>query len=255
MFINNLNPVFIDIGFLEIRWYSLAYIFGLIFAIIYSKFLIRKLKLNFDINIIDNFIPYSIIGIILGGRLGYVLFYNPIYYLENYNEIYKIWQGGMSFHGGLIGIIIVSIMFCNKYKINFLNFSDILSVLTPCGLFLGRVANFINSELIGRPTELPWSVVFIKIDDVPRHPSQIYEAILEGIVLFIILNIFFKNKYLKKGITSAFFLILYGLFRLIAEQFREPDNHLGFIVFNLSLGSILSMLMLILGLIMYNRLK
>ena len=121
--------------------------------------------------------------------------------------------------------------------------------------FLGRVANFINSELIGRPTELPWSVVFIKIDNVPRHPSQIYEAILEGIVLFIILNIVFKNKYLNKGITSAFFLILYGLFRLIAEQFREPDNHLGFIVFNLSLGSILSMLMLILGLIMYNRLK
>ena len=161
----------------------------------------------------------------------------------------------MSFHGGLIGIIIVSIMFCNKNKINFLNFSDILSVLTPCGLFLGRVANFINSELIGRPTELPWSVVFIKIDNVPRHPSQIYEAILEGIVLFIILNIFFKNKYLKKGITSAFFLIFYGLFRLIAEQFREPDNHLGFIVFNLSLGSILSMIMLILGLIMYNRLK
>ena len=119
MFINNLNPVFIDIGFLEIRWYSLAYIFGLIFAIIYSKFLIRKLKLNFDINIIDNFIPYSIIGIILGGRLGYVLFYNPIYYLENYSEIFKIWQGGMSFHGGLIGIIIVSIMFCNKNKINF----------------------------------------------------------------------------------------------------------------------------------------
>ena len=125
----------------------------------------------------------------MGGRLGYVLFYNPIYYLENYSEIFKIWQGGMSFHGGLIGIIIVSIMFCNKNKINFLNFSDILSVLTPCGLFLGRVANFINSELIGRPTELPWSVVFIKIDNVPRHPSQIYEAILEGIVLFIILNI------------------------------------------------------------------
>ena len=258
MFINNLNPVFIDIGFLEIRWYSLAYIFGLIFAIIYSKFLIKKLKLNFDINIIDNFIPYSIIGIILGGRLGYVLFYNPIYYLENYSEIFKIWQGGMSFHGGLLGVIIATIffiIFCNKNKINFLNFSDILSVLTPCGLFLGRVANFINSELIGRPTELPWSVVFIKIDNVPRHPSQIYEAILEGIVLFIILNIFFKNKYLKKGITSAFFLIFYGLFRLIAEQFREPDKHIGYIFNFISLGSLLSIAMIIFAFIFVSKIN
>ena len=253
MFINNFDPVAIEIFSFEIRWYSLAYVLG----ILIGWFLAKKIFITDDglKEKFDDYLTFAILGIIIGGRIGYILLYNFNYYANNILDIFKIWQGGMSFHGGLIGIIIVSIMFCNKNKINFLNFSDMLSVLTPCGLFLGRVANFINSELIGRPTELPWSVVFIKIDDVPRHPSQIYEAILEGIVLFIILNIVFKNKYLNKGITSAFFLILYGLFRLIAEQFREPDNHLGFIVFNLSLGSILSMLMLILGLIMYNRLK
>ena len=247
MFINNLNPVFINIGFVEIRWYSLAYIFGILFAVIFSKILIQKFSLNYKQDIFDDFLPYSIIGIIFGGRLGYVIFYDFIFFVNNPIEIIKIWNGGMSFHGGLIGVILASSLFCKKNNLNYLNFTDLLAVLTPFGLFLGRISNFINSELIGKPTDGPWSVIFIKVDNLARHPSQIYEAFLEGLLLFCLTYLIFKNKFSIKGFTSGCFLTLYGIFRIFSEQFRQPDLHLGLILFNFSLGSILSFVMIFFG--------
>lgn len=255
MFINDLDPVAFNIFNFNIRWYSLAYIFGLVLAIHYGKFLIKKNNyFNFKTELLDDFLPFAIIGIILGGRLGYILFYDLKFYLSNPIEIFYIWQGGMSFHGGLVGIIIITIYFSKLKKLNFLIFTDLLAIVTPIGLFLGRLANFINSELIGMPTNLPWAVIFLKVDKIPRHPSQLYEAFLEGLILFLILNFIFKIKKIK-GYISAYFLILYSLFRIFAEQFRLPDEHLGYIVGKLSMGTLLSVLMLITGLILLANVK
>lgn len=247
MFINNLDPVAISLFNIDIRWYSLAYIFGLIFAIQYGKFLIIKNNFfEFEKDILDDYLPYAILGIILGGRIGYILFYDLAFYIKNPIEIFYIWQGGMSFHGGLVGIILISLYFVKKKQIDFYIFSDLLALISPIGLFLGRIANFINSELIGLPSNLPWSVIFIKIDQIPRHPSQLYEALLEGIMLFAILNLIFKFKKIK-GHVSAYFLILYSFFRIISEQFRLPDEHLGYVLGNLSMGSVLSIIILLIG--------
>ena len=193
MFINNFDPVALQVFSLEIRWYSLAYIFCLIFGWIYCKKLIIK-----DQNIkklFDDYITYLIIGIILGGRLGYVFIYNPKYFLNNLHEIPMIWNGGMSFHGALIGIVLTSFIFCKKYKQDLFYFTDLVAISAPIGIFFGRVANFINSELYGRETDIIWSVKFIQIDNLNRHPSQIYEALFEGIILFIILRFFYNHNY------------------------------------------------------------
>ena len=191
MFTNNFDPVAIEIFSLEIRWYSLAYIVGILFGWFVAKKIFIK---NDDINKkFDDYITYLIIGIILGGRIGYILFYNLEYYLKNLIDIFKIWEGGMSFHGGLIGIIIVSIIFGKKNNQNPFLYMDIVALVAPIGIFFGRLSNFINSELYGKVTDLPWSVTFIQIDNLPRHPTQIYEAVLEGIILFVIL-MNFKNK-------------------------------------------------------------
>ena len=247
MFVNNLDPVAISLFNIDIRWYSLAYIFGLIFSIQYGKFLITKNNFfKFEKDILDDYLPYAILGIILGGRIGYILFYDLAFYIKNPIEIFYIWQGGMSFHGGLVGIILISLYFVKKKQIDFYVFSDLLALISPIGLFLGRIANFINSELIGLPSNLPWSVIFIKIDQIPRHPSQLYEALLEGIMLFLILNLIFKFKKIK-GYISAYFLILYSFFRIVSEQFRLPDEHLGYVLGNLSMGSVLSIIILLIG--------
>ena len=247
MFVNNLDPVAISLFNIDIRWYSLAYIFGLIFSIQYGKFLITKNNFfEFEKDILDDYLPYAILGIILGGRIGYILFYDLAFYIKNPIEIFYIWQGGMSFHGGLVGIILISLYFVKKKQIDFYVFSDLLALISPIGLFLGRIANFINSELIGLPSNLPWSVIFIKIDQIPRHPSQLYEALLEGIMLFTILNLIFKFKKIK-GYVSAYFLILYSFFRIVSEQFRLPDEHLGYVLGNLSMGSVLSIIILLIG--------
>ena len=225
MFINNFDPVAFNFFAIEIRWYSLAYIFGILFGWIYTKKLLIK-----DQNIIkvfDDFITYLIIGIILGGRLGYILFYNIKYYLNNLLEIFFIWEGGMSFHGGLIGVIISTYIFGKKYEINKFVLLDYISITAPIGIFLGRLANFINGELVGKMTNVSWGVIFPNIDNNFRHPSQIYEAFLEGIVLFLIMNVLFFWKKYKPGICSCMFLIFYGTFRIIAEFFREPDSHIG----------------------------
>lgn len=255
MFVNNLDPVAISLFNIDIRWYSLAYIFGLIFSIQYGKFLITKNNFfKFEKDILDDYLPYAILGIILGGRIGYILFYDLAFYIKNPIEIFYIWQGGMSFHGGLLGIILISLYFVKKKQIDFYVFSDLLALISPIGLFLGRIANFINSELIGLPSNLPWSVIFIKIDQIPRHPSQLYEALLEGIMLFVILNLIFKFKKIK-GYISAYFLILYSFFRIVSEQFRLPDEHLGYVLGNLSMGSVLSIIILLIGIFILRDVK
>ena len=252
MFINNFDPIAFNFFSLEIRWYSLSYIFGIIFAWIYcKKILIKDKKI---LELFDDLIAYLIIGIILGGRLGYVIFYNLEYYSNNLFEIFMIWEGGMSFHGGLIGIIIATYIFSKINKINTFSFLDLISMSAPIGIFLGRIANFINSELYGRETDLFWSVKFIKIDEISRHPSQIYEAIFEGIILFLLLNYLFKKYlYRSSGLISALFLIFYSVFRFFIEFTREPDVQIGYILYNLTLGQILSFVFLIFGLFLFYK--
>ena len=250
MFINNFDPVAFQVFSFEIRWYSLAYVFGIILGWFYcKKKLIKDQKI---LNLFDDLITYLIIGIIVGGRLGYVVFYNLEYYLENFSEILMIWNGGMSFHGGLIGIIFVTFIFGKKQKIDSYIFLDLIALVAPIGIFLGRIANFINSELYGRETDIIWSVKFAAIDNVSRHPSQIYEAIFEGLVLFFLLNYFAKkDKFNKPGIISSLFLILYSLFRFILEFFRAPDTQVGYLVFQLTLGQIFCIVFFFLGLFLY----
>tara|TARA_A100001015_G_C14878269_1_gene667275 strand:+ start:201 stop:983 length:783 start_codon:yes stop_codon:yes gene_type:complete len=246
MFINNFDPVAFQIFSLEIRWYSLAYIFGILFGWILSKKILisdDELKAKFD-----DYVTYLILGIIIGGRLGYVLFYNFDYYTNNIFEILKIWQGGMSFHGGLIGVVVISIWFAKKNNQNKFIYLDIVSLVAPIGIFFGRIANFINSELYGTETSLPWAVKFIQVDNLYRHPSQLYEALFEGLILLIILMSIKNFKSLKTpGIISSLFLIFYSFFRIVIEFFRVPDEQLGHLFFNLSMGQIISFIFLLVG--------
>ena len=250
MFTNNFDPVAFQNFSLEIRWYSLAYITGILLGWLYCK---KKLIKDQNIlDLFDDYITYLIIGIILGGRVGYALFYNLGYYLTNPIEILMVWNGGMSFHGGVIGVIIASKLFSNKYKTNQFIFLDLVAISAPIGIFFGRIANFINSELYGRATDVPWSVQFMLIDNIKRHPSQLYEAFLEGVVLFFILGYFFKKNYLKiPGQISGLFLIFYSLFRFFAEYFRFPDPQIGYLIFNLTLGQLISAVFLMLGTLLF----
>jgi len=252
MFINNFDPVAFNFFALEIRWYSLSYIFGIILAWVYCKrFLIKD---EHELKLFDDLISFLIIGIIVGGRLGYVIFYNPIYYLKNPIEILMLWNGGMSFHGGILGVIFATYLFSKKNKNNSFIFLDLIAMSAPIGIFLGRIANFINSELYGRQTDFLISVKFERVDDLHRHPSQIYEAFFEGIVLFIFMN-FFLRKYLYKspGVISSLFLVFYSIFRFFIEYTREPDSHIGFVFLNLTQGQIISVLFFIIGLILFYK--
>ena len=250
---HNFDPVFIDLGIIQVRWYSLAYIVGILAGWWYGKILIKKqIEDNNQSNYLKNFddlIAYIIIGVIFGGRLGYVIFYNPSFYLENLTEILKLWEGGMSFHGGLLGVIIATIIFSKIKGINFYYFSDIISCVAPIGIFLGRVANFINGELFGKVSNLPWAIIFPEGGNFARHPSQIYEAVLEGAVLFLIINFLAikKKLLLKPGYISGLFLIFYSIARIIGENFREPDVHLGYFFNYFSMGSMLSVLTFLSG--------
>ena len=250
MFINNFDPVAFQIMSFEIRWYSLAYILGIIIGWTLCKKVFIK---NSDISEkFDDYITYLIIGIILGGRLGYIIFYNFSYYSENILDIFKIWQGGMSFHGGLLGVIASSYIFAKKNNQNIFSYLDQVSLVAPIGIFFGRLANFINSELYGTTTDVPWSVIFIKVDNLSRHPSQLYEAILEGIILFLILIYFINKNYLKKpGLISGLFLIYYSLFRFFVEFFRVPDEQIGYLILDLTMGQIISLLFAATGIILF----
>ena len=200
----------------------------------------------------DDYITYLIIGIILGGRIGYIVFYNFSYYLDNFLDIFKIWQGGMSFHGGLLGIIVSSYIFAKKNNQNPFFYLDQVSLVAPVGIFFGRLANFINSELYGTVSDVPWSVIFIKVDNLSRHPSQLYEAILEGIILFLILIYFINKNYLKKpGLISGLFLIFYSIFRFFIEFFRVPDEQIGYLILSLTMGQIISLVFASIGMAIF----
>ena len=253
MYTHNLDPVLFDLGFLVIRWYSLAYIFGILIGWWLGKRIILKRfqNLDFDIKEFDNLITYIIISILLGGRIGYVLFYNFGYYLSNPFDIFKIWEGGMSFHGALIGIILGTYWFSIKKNIQTFFLLDIIAYVAPIGIFFGRVANFINGELIGKTTNVFWGIIFPNIDDKIRHPSQLYEAFLEGVILFIIMNLILFRKNYKIGTCSYVFLIFYGIFRIFSEFFREPDAQIGFLFNLISMGTILSFFMILAGTIIF----
>ena len=253
MFINDFDPVAFNIFSIEIRWYSLSYIFGIIFGWIYCK---KKLIKNDSIiKLFDDYIFYLILGIILGGRLGYVIIYNLSYYFSKPLEILMIWQGGMSFHGAVIGVIITTYIFSLKNKIKTFYFLDLVALSSPIGIFFGRISNFINSELYGRETDIFWSVKFMLVDNLSRHPSQIYEAIFEGLILFIILNFLVSRDGKKDGYISSLFLIFYSIFRFLIEFTREPDVHIGFVMFNLSIGQLISVFVLFIGLALWQSKK
>ena len=259
MYTHNLDPILMDFGFIAIRWYSLAYIMGIIIGWWLGKKIIvrilRTVNFKFKLNDFDDLISYIIVSLILGGRLGYIIFYNFDYYIENPIEIVKIWEGGMSFHGALIGIIIGTYLFSVRRNIPTFFMLDIVACVSPIGIFFGRIANFINSELIGKVTAVSWGVIFPLVDMTPRHPSQIYEAILEGIILFIILNTWIFQKKYKKGTCSCLFLIFYGIFRIISEIFREPDAQIGYLFNLFSMGTVLSFFMIISGFLIFNLIK
>jgi len=251
----SIDPIIISLGFLDIRWYSLAYIFAFIFGSILIKNL-NKQSYNLLSNTqIDNFFIWAVIGVIIGGRLGYVFFYQPKLFFLDPLYLFEIWKGGMSFHGGLIGMILSIYLFGKKNNVNFFYLSDLVSIVTPIGLFLGRVSNFINTELYGRITDFPFAFIYPLIDNNPRHPSQLYEAFFEGVVLFIILYlIFIKNsKKYTAGIISAYFLILYSIFRFLIEFLREPDSHLGLFLNYFSMGQILCIPILFAGILILFR--
>ncbi len=255
MYTHNLDPILFDFGFMVIRWYSLAYIFGILIGWWLGKLIIIKrfqnLSFNFDIQEFDNLITYIIISMLLGGRIGYVLFYNLGYYVSNPFDTLKIWEGGMSFHGALAGIILGTYWFSIKKNIPTFFLLDIISFVAPIGIFFGRIANFINGELVGKTTDVFWGVIFPNIDNNVRHPSQLYEAFLEGIVLFIIMNLtLFRNNY-KIGTCSYIFLIFYGIFRIFSEGYREPDLQIGYFFNLLSMGTILSTFMILAGVIIF----
>jgi phosphatidylglycerol:prolipoprotein diacylglycerol transferase len=253
MYTHNLDPILLDFGFLVIRWYSLAYILGILIGWWLGKrIILKKFKsFNFNLKEFDNLITYIIISMLLGGRIGYVLFYNFGYYLSNPFDILKIWEGGMSFHGALVGIIFGTYWFSTKKKISAFFLLDIIAFVAPIGIFFGRIANFINGELIGKTTKVFWGVIFPNIDNNMRHPSQLYEAFLEGVVLFVIMNlILFKTNY-KIGTCSYIFLIFYGIFRIFSEFYREPDLQVGYLFNLISMGTMLSILMVLAGIIIF----
>ena len=246
----NINPVAIDLGIIQIRWYAISYIAGILLSWVLILNIIKFKNLKVDNKVISELISNSMIGIIIGGRLGYVIFYNPDYYLNNLLEIFKLWNGGMSFHGGFLGVVIAVIYSSKISKTAILILADLIAIVAPIGIFFGRLANFINGELYGRITNHSFGMIFPNAGNSPRHPSQLYEAFFEGFLLFIIMLLFIKftNILNKKGLITALFLSCYGSFRFMIEFFREPDANIGLLYFNFSMGQLLSLPMIIVGL-------
>ena len=246
----DIDPVLFSIGPLEIRWYSLAYIFGILIGAFYINFLAKKTKLKLTSKFIEDFIFAVVLGIVIGGRLGYIFIYNFDYYIDNPSEILQLRQVGMSFHGGLLGYIISIIILCRKHKVDYWKIFDLSACAAPIGLFFGRIANFINGELFGRITDVPWAMEFPMGGPFLRHPSQIYEALTEGLLLFIISNIlFFKYEFYKRTkLLTGVALVFYALFRIFSEFFRNPDIQIGYILEYFTMGQILSSMIFLLGL-------
>jgi phosphatidylglycerol:prolipoprotein diacylglycerol transferase len=252
------DPVAISIGPIAIRWYALAYIGGIVLGWIYARSLVKKERLwggpaPITLVQLDDFILWVTIGIIVGGRTGYVLFYNPAHFVQHPAEILQLWNGGMSFHGGFLGCVAAVMVFARKNGISILSLGDITTAVAPIGILLGRIANFINSELWGRPADssVPWAMVFPNGGPLPRHPSQLYEAGLEGILLFLVLAVMIRMGALKRpGLILGSFIAIYGLARITGEFFREPDPQLGFLWGGLTMGMLLSVPMIIAGAIL-----
>ena len=242
-----IDPVAISLGPLAIRWYAIAYIVGLLIGWRYTRALAKRPPALLSERAIDDFLLWATLGVILGGRIGYILFYQPAYYLENPLEIAFIWRGGMSFHGGLLGVVLAIVLFARHSKVPVFALSDLVAAAVPIGLFFGRIANFINAELYGRATDLPWGVLFPG-QALPRHPSQLYEAALEGVLLFLVLFVVVRRGGLARhGLVTGVFLIGYALARAAVELVREPDAHLGFLIGGTTMGQLLSLPMLIFG--------
>jgi phosphatidylglycerol---prolipoprotein diacylglyceryl transferase len=253
------DPVALQIGPLAIRWYALAYIAG----ILLSWRLLRRLVVTSPVVAttvqVDDFVSWATLGVVLGGRLGYCLFYQPSLYLADPISILKVWTGGMSFHGGMLGVAIAVLWFCRHHRISVLGFADRLAVCAPIGLGLGRLANFINGELWGRaaPDWLPWAMIFPRGGPVPRHPSQIYQALMEGLLLFLLMFLLSRREAIRArfGLLTGVFLIGYAVARITGEHFREPDAFLGFLWFGATMGQLLSIPMLLAGLWLVLRRK
>jgi phosphatidylglycerol:prolipoprotein diacylglycerol transferase len=248
------DPVLISFGPIAIRWYALAYIVGILLGWLYARTLLKIDRLwagstpPMKVEDFDDFVLWVTLGIILGGRTGYVLFYNLPYFVENPLEIFQLWKGGMSFHGGFLGCLLVVVLFARYRKISILSLGDLTCAAGTIGLFLGRIANFINGELWGRTTDVPWAMVFPSGGPEPRHPSQLYEATLEGLVLFTILALFIRGGALKRpGLIIGIFAVGYALARSFCELFREPDAQLGFLWGGLTMGILLSVPLMLIG--------
>ncbi len=251
----NIDPVAIAIGPFAIRWYALAYIVGIVLGWRYCIHLAKRSDFPPNARDFDDFMIWAVLGVILGGRLGYVLFYKPADHFQNPVEILYVWQGGMSFHGGLLGIVVAILVFSHRRGFPTLALSDLIAAAAPIGLFFGRIANFINGELFGRTTDVPWAVVFPQGGHLPRHPSQLYEAFLEGIILFVLLAVLAHRPEATRrvGLLTGVFFLGYGASRTFVELFREPDAHLGFILGPLTMGQILSIPMILIGLYLIVR--
>ena len=250
-----IDPVLIQLGPFAIRWYALAYIVGIVLGWRLVRRLVQRPGWQPTPEAIDDLVFYVTLGIILGGRIGYVLFYQPGHYLTQPLDMLAVWRGGMSFHGGLLGVLIATWLFARKRGYAFFELTDALAVATPIGLFLGRIANFINAELWGRVTDMPWGVVFPTAGPEPRHPSQLYEAGLEGLVLFAVMLWFARQPYgpTVRGRLSGIFLIGYALARILVEFFREPDVQIGFLFGGITMGQLLSLPMLAFGVFLVAR--
>jgi phosphatidylglycerol:prolipoprotein diacylglycerol transferase len=247
------DPVLVHFGPFVVRWYALAYIVGILAGWLYVRRIIRSEQLwggpaPLTVVDFDDFVLWVTLGIILGGRIGYVLFYNPAYFAAHPAEIAQLWKGGMSFHGGFLGCVVAVVWFARRRGIPFLSLGDLTCAAAPIGLFLGRIANFINGELWGRPSEVPWAMVFPNDGPLPRHPSQLYEATLEGLVLFAVLAVLVRRGALKRpGTIIGAFALGYGIARFCCELFREPDAQLGFLWAGLTMGMLLSLPLMLAG--------
>jgi phosphatidylglycerol:prolipoprotein diacylglycerol transferase len=244
-----IDPVLVEIGPLAIRWYALAYITGIVLGWWLARRLMALPPVAATREQVDDFVTWVTLGIILGGRLGYVLFYRPGYYLTAPWEALFVWQGGMAFHGGALGVIFAILLFCRKYRLDPFLFADRVVAVVPIGLFFGRLANFINGELWGRVSDVPWAMVFPTGGPEPRHPSQLYQAFLEGACLFALLMLLVRNPAIRArpGFVSGAFLTGYGVARLVGELFRQPDAHLGFLLAGATMGQLLSLPMVAVG--------
>lgn len=244
------NPIMVELGPIRVSWYGMMYVLGFIASYLLVRHQMKRRDFGVTRMEIENLYFYLIIGLMVGARLGYVLFYDLRTYLQEPLEIFAIWKGGMSFHGGLIGVLIVGLLFSWKHRKSFWKIADLITVTAPIGLGLGRIGNFINGELYGRVTTVPWAMIFPRGGPHPRHPSQLYECALEGGLLFLILWSL-KDRGLPKGGLLAAFLFFYGLFRFIVEFFREPDPHLGFVLGPFTLGQVFSLIMIAGGVVLY----